>query len=79
LRLLADDPEASADWPIRLRQETAEFTRSPVAEPLDSDQRLLPVDPNHLFLAGIDWRDSMLVAGNMVSSVTGVSEIGGAV
>jgi RimJ/RimL family protein N-acetyltransferase len=79
LRMVAEDPLAGADWPASVRGDLADAPPGDVADPLDSDQPMLPADPRQLFVAGLDRRDNTLVAGITVTAVTGVSEIGGVV
>ncbi|MFC7533031.1 GNAT family N-acetyltransferase [Actinoplanes sp. GCM10030250] len=78
-RLVAGDPVAGGDWPVRLRHALSESPFDAVADPLDADQPLLPDDPNHLFFAGIDQHTSLLVAGVVATTTTGVTEVGGVV
>ena len=79
MRVTADDPQAGEDWPAEYLQQARQITLGPVADPLDSEQPLLPVDSNFLFFAGIDRLTGHLVAGLTVTSSDGVSEIGGGV
>lgn len=79
VRVMADDPDGSPDWPARDLQRAQRIPLDPIADPVDSPQELMPVDPNQLFFAGIDRETDHLVSGLMVNSTSGESEIGGAV
>ncbi|BCY10409.1 GNAT family N-acetyltransferase [Actinoplanes sp. L3-i22] len=80
-RLSIDDPLISGDWrPEEIETIRREVTLDPIADPIDSEQPLLPVKPNELFFAGIDRRTRHLVAN--ISATTdkrGATNVGGAV
>jgi RimJ/RimL family protein N-acetyltransferase len=78
-RMMADDPVQSRDLSARDRRLAGRIDLGAVADPVDSAQALLPVDPNLLFFAGIDPESRQLVSGLTVRSRDGVSELGGAV
>ena len=79
IRVMADDPDGGPDWPARELRRARRITLDPIADPIDSPQALMRVDPNLLFFAGIDRDTDHLVSGLMVNSSTGESEIGGGV
>ncbi|WBB70725.1 GNAT family N-acetyltransferase [Micromonospora sp. WMMD812] len=78
-RAVADGPVENCGWPAEYLHQARQIPLGPIADPLDSEQPLLPVDPNYLFFAGIDRLTRHLVAGLTVASSNGVSEVGGAV